>query len=38
MTVEVVEPRNIGEALAKLTSLSLEFPRTEFVFRGQRCE
>lgn len=38
MTVEVVEPRNIGEALDKLTSLSLEFPRTEFVFRGQQCD
>ena len=38
MTVEIVEPRNIGEALDKLASLSLEFPRTDFVFRGQQCD
>lgn len=38
MTVEILEPRNIGEALDKLTSLSLKFPRTEFVFRGQQCD
>jgi hypothetical protein len=38
LTVEVIEPRNIGEAFDKLTSLSLEFPRMEFVFRGQQCD
>jgi hypothetical protein len=36
MTAEIVEPRDIDEALAMLTSLSQEFPRTEFVFRGQQ--
>jgi hypothetical protein len=38
MTTKVVEPSNIGEALDTLTSLSLEFPRMEFVFRGQQCD
>jgi hypothetical protein len=38
MRVEILEPRNIGEALDKLTSLSLKFPQTEFVFRGQQCD
>jgi hypothetical protein len=36
MTVEIVEPRDIDEALAMLTSLSQEFPKAEFVFRGQQ--
>ncbi len=36
MTVEIVEPRDIDEALARLTSLSQEFPRAEVVFRGQQ--
>ena len=38
MTTNIVEPSNIGEALDKLTLLSLEFPQTEFVFRGQQCD
>jgi FRG domain len=38
MTTKIVEPSNISEALDKLTSLSLEFPQTEFVFRGQQCD
>ena len=39
MTVEVIEPSDIAEALAKLTSLSQlsqKYPHTEFVFRGQQ--
>ena len=39
MTVEVIEPPDVAEALAKLTSLSQlsqRYPHTEFVFRGQQ--
>jgi hypothetical protein len=39
MTVEVIEPPDIAEAVAKLTSLSQlsqKYPHTEFVFRGQQ--
>jgi hypothetical protein len=36
MTVEVIKPNSLSEALDKLTSLSLEFPSQEFIFRGQQ--
>jgi hypothetical protein len=39
MTVKVLEPSHIDEALSTLTSLSQlsqKFPHTEFVFRGQQ--
>jgi FRG domain-containing protein len=36
MAVEIIKPSTLAEALDKLTSLSQEFPRTQFVFRGQR--
>src|SRR5687767_7621121 len=36
MTVKTIEPRHISEALDTLTSLSQEFPRTEYIFRGQQ--
>jgi hypothetical protein len=39
MTIENFEPRDIDEALAKLTALSQlsqKFPHMEYVFRGQQ--
>lgn len=36
MTVELIRPVNLSEALNKLTSLSQEFPITQFIFRGQQ--
>ena len=36
MTVEVLRPSNLIEALDKLTSLSQEFPKPEFILRGQQ--
>lgn len=36
MSIEVIEPQDFDEALAKLMSISQEFPRTEYVFRGQQ--
>jgi hypothetical protein len=36
MTVEILRPRTLTKALEKLTSLSLEFPSQEFIFRGQQ--
>ncbi len=36
MAVEIIKPSTLAEALDKLTSLSLEFPKPEFIFRGQQ--
>ncbi len=36
MSVEIIDPRNLDEALAKLRSFAQEFPVTQYVFRGQQ--
>lgn len=36
MTLRIVEPRSIDDAIANLTGMAEEFPTTQFVFRGQQ--
>lgn len=36
MSIEIIDPPNLEEALAKLRSFAQEFPDTPYVFRGQQ--